>query len=358
MYAEAWAAMGHTVTVLTGWGRDLPRREHQAGVDIVRVGPLAKKRRATAGWIYMASYLFGAAWLVVGQRRALADHDIVNTHFALPTGPLGWFTSRMLRLPHVLTIIGGDVYDPTKRGSPHRHGLLRLVNRWLMNAADSLIAISSDTAARARQHYGIERDIHVVNYGFAPTPPREVAGVEAEGFVLIAVGRLVERKGFEHLLGALARLPDDVRLWIVGDGPLDERLAHRAEELGVASRVRWFGYRTPAEIAWLLREADCFVLSSLHEGMGIVVQEAMNAGLPVVATNNGGQVDLIAEEHNGLLVRPGDAPALADAIERMHESPETRSRMGTNNRREIRRFESGRNAGEYVEVFRTLLEAS
>ena len=90
------------------------------------------------------------------------------SHFALPTGPLGWLASKVLRLPNVLTIIGGDIYDPTKKSSPHRHSYWRAINRRLINAADDVIAISSDTRHRAEQHYGITRPIEVVPYRFRP----------------------------------------------------------------------------------------------------------------------------------------------------------------------------------------------
>lgn len=358
-YAEAWAAAGHRVTVVTGHAPGLPRRVMERGVDVVRVRTPGKAERATATGLSMLMYLVAGAWWILRRRRTLRSVDVLNTHFSLPTGPLGRFAALVLGKPEVLTIIGGDIFDPTKRSSPHRHALLRAVNRFLIDRADRVIAISSDTKRRAQQHYGVARRIDVVNYGFQPPRITEAVRTEARNgrYRLVSVGRLVARKGFADLLDALALLPDDVRLTIVGDGPLASDLARRAEAAGVADRVTWAGYEPRERIYGHLHSADCYVLSSLHEGLGIVVQEAMYAALPVVATDNGGQVDLIEPEANGLLVPVADPVALAAAIERLYRDRKLGRAMGENNGRAIARWFVGENAEEYVTVFREAIAA-
>lgn len=360
-YAEAWASKGHEVTVLTSRAGGLPAREQIRGVNVVRVGTLGKKERATSTALSMLTYLVSGFVHLMRHRSSYADVQIVNTHFSLPTGPLGWAAAMLLSSPQLLTIIGGDIYDPSKASSPHRHWLLRVANRLLIDAADEVVAISSDTRKRAVEHYGIERDIQVINYGFAPPTADDIEGVdrcEGEGrFRLIAVGRLVPRKGFEYLIRALGQLPPDVHLWIVGDGPHEDELRAVAAEEGVEKRVDWLGYQSRARIYGLLRAADCFVLSSLHEGLGIVVQEAMWAGLPIVATDNGGQVDLVVHGRNGLLVPVADASALAGAVRSVRKDPETASRMADANRRDIQKYRVDTNSEEYVTLFRAMLDA-
>lgn len=355
-YAEAWAAKGHRVTVLTSHAPGFPRRETTRGVAIVRVRTVGKKDRATSTGLSMLAYLVCGSLHLLRHRRALATINVVNTHFVVPTGPLGWIAARLLRRPHVLTIIGGDIYDPTKRSSPHRHWALRIVNRWLMNSAQRVIAISSDTRGRAELHYGVQRPIQVINYGFDPPrdwqPPKRAK--DRGSYRLIAVGRLIERKGFTHLIRALAILPPDVKLTIVGDGRLEKSLRTQARTLGLNGRIEWLGFQPRERIYEHLGRADCFVLSSLHEGLGIVVQEAMYAGLPIVATNIGGQVDLITEERNGVLVPVGDPQALASAIHRLYEDRELGTAIAAQNRRDIERYFIEHNAEEYVDIFREL----
>ena len=356
-YAEAWAAKGHRVTVLTSGASGLAATEVVNRVRVVRAFAFGRRSRATATLLAMLAYnLMGALHLLL-RRRDFASIEVINSHFSIPTGPLGALAARLLQRPNVLTIIGGDIYDPSKRSSPHRSALLRRVNRWLIEDADRVIAISSDTRRRAEEWYGITRPVEVVNYGFRPsggTADPVPARREGRGFRLISVGRLVERKGFAHLVEALAMLPEDVELELIGDGPCEGALKQLAAAKGVAARVAFLGYRTRAQIHRPLREADCYVLSSLHEGLGIVVQEAMDAGLPVVATDNGGQVDLIREPRNGILVPPADPAALARAIATLYRDRALARTMGAHNRIDIRELDLEENCERYLDVFRTV----
>src|SRR5690606_31957691 len=102
------------------------------GVDVVRVPTYGRTSRATSSFLSMAMYNVTGALHVLRHRRALGENDVLNCHFSIPTGPLAWFAGKLLGTPNVLTIIGGDIYDPSKRTSPHRSRLLRAVNRWLI----------------------------------------------------------------------------------------------------------------------------------------------------------------------------------------------------------------------------------
>ncbi len=354
-YARAWVRQGHKVTVLTSRAPGLAKRETADGVDIIRVFAVGRRDRATATNLSMLCYLVFGFLYVLCHLREIRKAEVINTHFSIPTGPLGLVVSRMFGIPDVLTIIGGDIYDPSKRSSPHRSSLLRWVNAAIINRATRVVAISSDTKKRAETYYNLKNDIAIINYGFDPftLPPatRAEFGLKDQSFYLIAVGRLVERKGFEYLIRSLRELPEEIELLLVGDGPLLRHLEECTQAEGVRHRVRFLGYQTRDAILKLLQVADCFVLSSLHEGLGIVVQEAMYVGRPVVATNNGGQVDLIQEGRNGLLVPPSDAFELARAIERVYREPLLARRMAEANRCDIQRCYMAQNCRLYISLF-------
>lgn len=355
-YAAAWAAAGHSVTVLTSRAGDLPFEAIEEGVTVRRLRTFGKPDRATSSLLSMMCYVAFGILHLLRRRRHYARHDVVNTHFVVPTGPLGFFASRVLRIPNVLTIIGGDIHDPSKKSSPHRIPVLRALNRFLMKSADEVVAISSDTKRRAETYYRVERPIEIIHYGFipiegTPPPPDELAALEGR-FLLISVGRLVERKGFGFLIEALESLPPRIHLLLVGDGPLESDLRETALRHGVDERVHWLGYQTREAIIGWMRESDCYVLSSLHEGLGIVVQEAMYSGLPVVATDNGGQVDLVEAGRNGLLVKPGDPGALAAAIDALYRDPQLAATMRRHNQEDINRWEMASCGERYLELFR------
>lgn len=353
-YAEAWSEQGHRVAVITSWQRGLKFSETLNGVHITRVLTTPTKTRATFSFPSMFFYIASALIHIVFHVKAYRRYHVINTHFALPGGVLGMVASRLLNLPNILTIIGGDIYDPTKRLSPHLSVVTRMINSLVMTEADRIIAISSDTKRNAKRFYRVTKEITIINYGFLPPKkslPDQRIDIQPGKYSLIAIGRLVERKGFEFLIRAMAKLPEDIILYIIGDGPLEASLRALVNEKNLNGRVRLVGYLPREQVYAYLRSADCFVLSSLHEGLGIVVQEAMYAGLPIVSTDNGGQVDLIKNYRNGILVRPGEVEPLAVAIRELSTNKDLAKATALNNRNDIQEYFMSVNAQKYINLF-------
>jgi glycosyltransferase involved in cell wall biosynthesis len=139
-----------------------------------------------------------------------------------------------------------------------------------------------------------------------------------------AMGRLHHNKAFDMLLTALALVPE-MHLWLAGEGELSEVLERQARSLGVASRVRFLGWRE--DTAALLAAADFLVCPSRHEPLGNVVIEAWAAGRAVVATASDGPRALISDDETGLLVPIDDARALAAALGRVGGDAVLRERL-------------------------------
>ncbi|QSA96245.1 glycosyltransferase [Methylococcus sp. EFPC2] len=141
--------------------------------------------------------------------------------------------------------------------------------------------------------------------------------VPDEARVVFALGRLIEKKGFDELLRAWAGIPATVGgrptlLLIAGDGPRAESLRKLADELAISNRVRWLGWQDPPDVYYAL--ADVFVCPSRHEPLGNVILEAWNHRLPVLSTRNEGALELIEEERTGVLRDIGDVSGLADGL--------------------------------------------
>jgi glycosyltransferase involved in cell wall biosynthesis len=128
----------------------------------------------------------------------------------------------------------------------------------------------------------------------------------------------------------MTHLPEQVRLQIIGTGPLESELKHHAEMLNVASRIDFAGEVSHSEIPMYLSEADIFVRPSLSEGMGNSFIEAMAAGLPVIATPVGGIPDFLADGETGVFCKPGDPQSLAAAVERLRGDAALRGKLTTN----------------------------
>jgi len=139
-------------------------------------------------------------------------------------------------------------------------------------------------------------------------------------FVWLAVGRLELQKAYPTLLRAFARLDDDNRvLLICGQGSLAETLLDLTAELGIAGRLRFLGLRS--DVPDLMRAADGFALSSDMEGLPLVLLQAAATGLPIVATDVGGNTEVVTEGVNGFLLAPGDPEAFAGAMRRLETLP-------------------------------------
>jgi len=349
----------HEVTVLTSHGPGLARREIVNGVRVLRV-PVGRKGRATAGFASMFGYMVVGS--PAGRRLVAAEpFDVINTHFALPSGPVGDMVSRS-GIPNVLSVHGGDLYDPSKWSSPHRHPALRFWVRALLRRADAVIAQSRDTLANARRFYCPDLEAEIIPLGIKRPPqvtaPRQSLGFRDDDVLLITVGRLVARKAIDQLVTLMAAPElDKAHLLVVGDGPLEPELRAQATQLGVEHRVRFCGRVSEIEKVQLLRMADVFVSTSQHEGFGLVFLEAMACGLPVVCYDRGGQRDFLERGVTGDVVPLNDRAAFARACQRLILDRAARERAGAENLTRAEEYLIDRCAERYEATLRRVISA-
>lgn len=333
--AKGWVALGHSVDYVTTWYPGLSRCETVDGITVHRVKVLGRKDLATASLLSLLTYPL-PAWRKALQLAKTKRFDWINTHFAVPSGPAGAWVAKRLGIPNILSLHGGDIFDPSKKNSPHRKWYYRRAVKWVLEGADHVVAQSSNTRENVVRYYGYRREIPVIPLPYSPIAyrpvRREALGLKPETRYLISVGRLVKRKDYPTLLKALALLDDPtVELLLLGDGPERQTLGELAESLNIAARVHFLGFVAEELKFQYLRNVDLYVLSSLHEGFGIVLQEAMQVGLPIVATNFGGQTDFVADGVNGYLVDVGDAKAMADRIADILATPTAMADMAKAN---------------------------
>ncbi len=205
------------------------------------------------------------------------------------------------------------------------------LERIVARGADRVLCVSADLAARMRSRGARSVGLAVVPAPGGPAVSAETVGAAAAGLatggrpVVLAAGRLAAQKGFGTLLDAAGRLRDhepQPLVLIAGAGPLHKELARRidAERLP----LRLLGPRD--DVPALLAAADVFVLPSLWEGQPLILQEALRAGVPIVATRTGGIPDLTGEDA-ALLVRPADPQRLAAALSRVLAEPGLAARL-------------------------------
>ncbi|MDO9557596.1 MAG: glycosyltransferase [Coriobacteriia bacterium] len=246
-------------------------------------------------------------------RRMTGDLSpaFVHAHGIYPSGSAARRLCESTDIPLVLSVHGSDLYTNLTRTSWANE-----VRRTVASAA-AVVCVSKSLARDVMALAGADpRRVTVVPNTFDTARFRLLTRQRSEGLRLVSVGRLVPEKGFEVLLGAVARLTEsgvDVSLILVGTGPEHAALRLRARELGIEAHVRLLGSQSGDELVSCLRDADMFVSSSKREGFGVAILEALATGLPVVATRVGGPEDLVGPE-DGVLVPGGDETALAEGI--------------------------------------------
>jgi len=247
-----------------------------------------------------------------------------------------------------------------------RHTSKRLALFRGLRQVDSVIAVS-EGVRRTYERIGVPAErlttvpngIRARGRGLGRGPARAALGLEADQVVVMTVGRLTVMKGQRYLLEAVPHLVTRfprLAVVVIGHGHLRQELAARARALGVEPYVSLPGHRTDARL--LLDAADVFVLPSRHEGMPLAALEAMDAGLPVVATRSIGTDEVLADGTTGLLVPPEDPPALAQALHRVLSDPSLGARYGRAGRaRYLAHFTSQRMAAETKAVYERALRA-
>jgi glycosyltransferase involved in cell wall biosynthesis len=272
---------------------------------------------------------------IVRLRRLLGAGrpDVVHAH-GLRAGALTAVAAARSRRPGALIV---TVHNPPSAGGV-TGSIYRALELIVARNADSVLCVSADLEERMRAA-GARR----VGRAVVPAPrvsltaaPEHVSartraaaraelGAGPDRPVVLAVGRLAPQKGFGLLLDAAARWHDvhpEPLLVIVGVGPLEAELRGRAAALGLA--VRFAGHRR--DVSALLAAADVFVLPSIWEGQPLILQEALRAGVPLVATRVGGNPELTGEDA-AVLVPPGDAAQLAAAVRAVLADPALAARL-------------------------------
>jgi len=253
--------------------------------------------------------------------------DVLHAH--LPDSSLiaiviGWLTGT----PVVLTV-HNNFSLPSKRNAPFRDAVRTFVTNAVFKRADyiitvgndirdSLINVLGDKVTIKTVYNGIDYPRYSSSDGLDSLRFRQSLSVSSDAQLISMVGRLEKQKGHVYLIAAAAQLKEkypDVVFLLVGEGGLREQLVAQAQYYKIEDNIRFLGNRD--DVPAILRVSDLFVLSSIYEGIPLVILEAMAAGLPVVATNIAGSRELIESGVDGVLAESEDPEAIAQAIDSM-----------------------------------------
>jgi len=340
--AQGQQALGHEVRVLAPHGPGLAEREDVGGVEVARYryGTDDEETLAYAGTMHeQALKSWGARWRLLqfirAGRRALRQEcaafgpDVLHVHWWVPGGFTSW-PGNASGVPVVLTSHGTDLFLLDRFPSA------RAVAGPIFRAAGQVTVISTPLVERV-ERLGVPRDrISVLPMPLTTGRFEGPRSASRNADHLLFIGRLIERKGAEYAIRAVAALRERgraARLTLVGEGPERPALEALVRELGLDDAVTLTGALSHDEVAAHYRRATLLLMPAVtdwkgeQEGFGMVLVEAMASGLPIVATRSGGIVDVVRDGETGLLVEERDPAGLAAAAERLLADPALASRL-------------------------------
>ena len=278
-----------------------------------------------------------AGWL--GGRMKLAGIGHVHTHFAGIAARTAYWLHRHYGLSYSFTAHANDVFCPPDPD-------LSLTLDELIGAARFVVAVSDFGATQLRERFPAAADKIFRVYNGIDVDAFPLAHPSRNGSRIVAVGRYIEKKGFDDLIAACAFLRDrgeDFDCRIVGEGPLEGELQAAISRAGLGERVTLTGPKSLAGVAALLGTARVFALPCVAEADGgmdnlpTVIAEAMATGLPVVSTTLAGVPEMVIDGQTGLLVPPRSPQRLADALARLLAEPATAETFGREGRQRARK---------------------
>lgn len=333
---------------------ELFRRElERLGHTVLVVAPTPKQPSDTDCIVRMPSVKFAfqpemrlaSPYSIEAMRAVKAmDLDVIHSHDPFAIGLFGLAVAKRYRIPYVHTY--HTMYPEYVHyiwETRFTKELAARLSRDFCNRCDAVIAPSTKIEHALRE-WGFNGLMRVIPTGvdtteFSPAPAGDIAalrtglGVAPDERMLLFMGRLGKEKSIDLLVRALPHLhTESVRLVIAGNGPYRPELESLIAQLHVTDKVTFAGYLDRARVALAYQAADMFVFASTSETQGLVISEAMAAGLPIVAVADLAIADMVRNGVNGTLVRP-DEGWMASAIDQLLADDDLRRRMAAESAR-------------------------
>src|SRR3990172_8688401 len=294
--------------------------------------------------------------------------DIIHGHWAFPGGYIAFLVSKLVCAKCVISIHGAET--PLLKKS--KFILKKTINS--LNKSHAVI-VNSDYTKNEYKKLGVKEDKMTRIY----PPPNFVQHTQDKELlkkfrrkfasdnlkIVLFVGRLVERKGVEYLIKAIPKIKaTQVHVIIAGGGWLMNDLKELVTSLGLDNKVSFFVPPTNETLGHLHDISDVFVVPSIvdsmgeTEGLGLVIPEAMESGLPVIATAVGGIVDVVKNNENGILINQKDSGAIAEAVDKILSNKDFAGKLIQNSKKTVNEFLPSLIAKKHLKVFQEIISSS
>ena len=273
-------------------------------------------------------YLFDAYKL---GKKMIKKHgnDLVSVQDPFEMGVLGWFLAKKFKIKFQVQLHGDFFSSDYWRKESLLNRIRYYLGKFIVKKADAVRAVSmrvKDSVVKmgVADNKIATVPIHVEITNNQKTMTRQ----KIDKFIFLTAGRLVKVKNIAMQIKAMAeivKIRPEAELWVVGDGPLADKLKVKSEKLKVENNVKFFGWRNDLENFY--GRADVFMLTSNYDGWGMVAIEAAGFGLPLIMTDVGCAGEVIRNGESGIVIPPGDKKALARAMINLIEDASLRQQL-------------------------------
>lgn len=380
-FADGLTQNRHKVSVVAPFDKEFKRKNDPFKIYLYKYiwpAPLhilgySKTMQADIGLKKRAYFLipfmifFGTLKLIYVVKKEKIE--LINVHWILPNGLIAFFASKLTNVPYVVTLPGTDtsiannnkifglvakIIALNAKGIVSNSSWLlnRIISLGIKNKLTAVISYSADISKFRPSIKGVE-DL------------KKKLGISKKNFIVLAVGRLVYKKGFEYLIKAISLLPknySNICLVVVGEGDLKEELVKLSKKLKLSKKILFVGNINRDEIEIYYNMCDCFVAPSVVDKSGnadggpLVALESMACGKPQIVTNILGVSDVIENGVNGFVIPPNKAQAITDSLVKLAKSSKLRKKMGERNRELVLSQLSTKKIGEkYTRFFEKVI---
>jgi len=330
--------------------RYLPEYLHHEPVRVLRGVAAARRHpgfeRSAAAWLRDMRRdptrnrirRFGQACVLAAELEPDTRH--LHAHFLHTPASVARYAALILGLPWSCSAHAKDIWTTPEWEISEKLAEVAWAVTCTASGRDRLRALTPMPDTIDLVYHGLDLERFPLRH--PDRPPRDGSTV-SDPVIILSVGRAVEKKGFDDLLDAMARL-DSVLSWKlrhIGGGSLIDRLKARAARLGIADRIEWLGPQPQEVVLQEMQCADLFALASRiasdgdRDGLPNVLMEAQSQGLAVLATTVSAVPELVVDRKTGLLVPPADPQAMARALTRLVRDPELRQQLGQSGARRV-----------------------
>lgn len=350
--SKEWVKKGHRVRVVTAKFGDLPAKEIQDGIEIIRLKSLRKesfraKMPAMIGFVISA-----VSWCLFSCRDF--KPDLIHVHFAVPSGPIAMIASKKFRCPYVITAHLGDIpgASPEKTGKWFQYIYPFTPPIWKKAAA--VIAVSEFSKQMALKSYNVPID--VIPNGIDYQKIKNTSVEPHDKPEIVFAGRFVPQKNLIQIVETLNRCTDlNWHCTFIGDGQEKESLIERIKETGLTDRIDFPGWVSPEEVVEKFHQSDILFLPSLYEGLPVVGIQAMASGLALLMSNAGGNPEIVIQGKNGFINAPEDTEGFVRDLRFMLENPDELMKVRKNSVEIAAKFDISRTAEMYLQKFINVL---